>query len=96
MPPKKLQKVALGKFRGEGLEAHALAGTAYRGSSCAQNTLHELAPELKSKILMWQRRGGGGEEKKKNREEGLLEEKERYRVEGFAKRVVHCRLWGPA
>lgn len=94
MPPKKLQKVALGKFRGEGLEAHALAGTAYRGSSCAQNTLHELAPELKSKILMWQRGEERGE--KKNKEEGLLEEKERYRVEGVAKRVVHCRLWGPA
>ena len=83
MPPKKLQKVALGKFRGEGLEAHALAGTAYRGSSCAQNTLHELAPELKSKILMWQRGEERGE--KKNKEEGLLEEKERYSVEGVAK-----------
>ena len=54
------------------MEAHALAGTAYRGSSCAQNTLHELGPELKSKILKWQKKG----EEKKNKED----EKEREGV----------------
>ena len=94
MPPKKLQKVALGKFRGEGLEAHALAGTAYRGSSCAQNTLHELGPELKSKkksMGRMRRRRTGRRDCWTRRRGGR-----RYRLEGVAKRVVHCRLWGPA
>ena len=93
MPPKKLQKVALGKFRGEGLEAHALAGTAYRGSSCAQNTLHELGPELKSKkksMSRMRRRRTGRRDCWTRRRGGM-----RYRQEGVAKKSGSLQSVGP-